>query len=68
MAQGTKLIIRSQRDLDECAIQWNKTKDPIYYTAWFEGVKQLAFQIPSASSSELRPADIHTLRKSGQKL
>lgn len=68
MAQGTKLVINTQRDLDECAKQWNRTKNPIYYTAWFEGVKQLAFQIPSASSSELRPADIHTLRKSGQKL
>ncbi len=68
MAKRAKLTIRFQSDLDECARQWNKTRDPIYYTAWFEGVKQLAFQIPSASSSELRPADIHTLRKSGQKL
>ena len=63
MAQGTKLVVNTQRDLDECAIQWNRTKNPIYYTAWFEGVKQLASQVPQASFSELRPADIRTLRK-----
>ena len=63
MAERTKLIIRSQRDLDECAKQWNRTKNPIYYTAWFEGVKQLASQVPQASSLELRPADSHILRK-----
>ena len=63
MAERTKLIIRSQRDLDECARQWNRTKNPIYYTAWFEGVKQLASQVPQASSLELRPADSHILRK-----
>ena len=63
MAERTKLIIRSQRDLDECAIQWNKTRNPIYYTAWFEGVKQLASQVPQASSLELRPADSRILRK-----
>ena len=65
MAERTKLIIRFQSDLDECARQWNKTRDPMYYTAWFEGVKQLASQVPQASSSELRPADIRTLRKVG---
>jgi len=63
MAQGTKLTIRFQSDLDECARQWNKTRDPIYYTAWFEGVKQLASQVPQASSLELRPADSRILRK-----
>ena len=68
MAQGTKLTIRFQSDLDECARQWNKTRDPMYYTAWFEGVRLLASRIPSVSSEELRPADIRTLRKSGQKL
>ena len=68
MAERTKLTIRFQSDLDERARQWNKTRDPIYYTAWFEGAKQLASRIPSASSSELRPADIHTLHKFGQKL
>ena len=68
MAERTKLIIRSQRDLDECAIQWNKTRNPMYYTAWFEGVRLLASRIPSVSSSELRPVDIHTLRKGGSLL
>ena len=68
MAQGTKLIIRSQRDLDECALQWNKTRNPMYYTAWFEGVRLLASMIPSVSSEELRPVDIHTLRKGGSRL
>ena len=63
MAQGTKLTIKFQSDLDECARQWNKTRDPIYYTAWFEGVKQLASQVPQASSLELRPADSRILRK-----
>ena len=58
-----KPIINTQRDLDECARQWNRTKNPIYYTAWFEGVKQLASQVPQASSLELRPADSHILRK-----
>ena len=68
MAERTKFTIRFQSDLDECARQWNKTRDPMYYTAWFEGVKLLASRIPSVSSEELRPADIRTLRKSGQKL
>ena len=68
MAERTKLTIRFQSDLDECARQWNKTRDPMYYTAWFEGVRLLASRIPSVSSEELRPADIRTLRKSGQKL
>ena len=68
MAERTKLIIRFQSDLDECARQWNKTRDPMYYTAWFEGVRLLASRIPSVSSEELRPADIRTLRKSGQKI
>ena len=68
MAERTKLIIRSQRDLDECARQWNKTRNPMYYTEWYEGVRLLASRIPSVSSEELRPADIRTLRKSGQKL
>jgi len=63
MAQGTKLVVNTQRDLDECARQWNRTKNPIYYTAWFEGVKQLASQVPQASSLELRPADSHILHK-----
>ena len=68
MAQGTKLVINTQRDLDECARQWKKTRNPIYYTAWFEGAKKLASQIPSESSLELRPADIHTLRRGGSRL
>ena len=68
MAERAKLTIKFQSDLDECARQWNKTRDPIYYTAWFEGVKQLASEIPLVSSEELRPADIHTLHKFGQKL
>ena len=63
MVERTKLTIRFQSDLDECARQWNKTRDPIYYTAWFEGVKQLASQVPQASSLELRPADSRILRK-----
>ena len=46
MAQGTKLVVKTQRDLDECAIQWNKTRNPIYYEAWFQGVKHLASLIP----------------------
>ena len=68
MAERTKLVVNTQRDLDECARQWNTTKNPMYYTAWFEGVRLLASRIPSVSSEELRPADIRTLRKSGQKL
>lgn len=68
MAERTKLTIRFQSDLDECARQWNKTRDPMYYTAWFEGVRLLASRIPSVSSSELRPVDIHTLRKGGSRL
>ena len=68
MAQGTKLVINTQRDLDECAKQWKKTRTPMYYTAWFEGVKKLASQVPQVSSSELRPVDIHTLRRGGSRL
>ena len=68
MAQGTKLVINTQRDLDECAKQWKKTRNPMYYTAWFEGVKKLASQVPQVSSSELRPVDIHTLRRGGSRL
>ena len=68
MAERTKLTIKFQSDLDECARQWNKTKDPMYYTAWFEGVRLLASRIPSVSSLELRPVDIHTLRKGGSLL
>ena len=68
MAERTKLTIKFQSDLDECARQWNKTKDPMYYTAWFEGVRLLASRIPSVSSLELRPVDIHTLRKGGSRL
>ena len=68
MAERTKLVVNTQRDLDECATQWNKTKNPMYYTAWFEGVRLLASRIPSVSSEELRPADIRILRKFGQKL
>ena len=44
----------NQKDIDELAIKWNKTKDPKYKEQWYKAVKEYArFLVASGQVSAL---------------
>ena len=42
------------KEIDELAIMWNKTKDPVYKDKWYKAIKNFSAQVSSEEQSLYR--------------
>ena len=42
------------KEIDELAIMWNKTKDPVYKDKWYKAIKNFSVQVSSEEQSLYR--------------